>query len=176
MDVHRWVAAAAAIMLGIGVTIVGAAPASAVDYPVGECDQYQDEYWVEFYDSWYLAGADYGYVIPLYSRGCTVRAPQSFFGNGLVYSPWGPALADELCHEAFPDTTEVLNYGYNVYYCANFAVVTGGGSSPIPAWVQAYGRDGMDATCEDGWNPSWQEWAQEVTGGWVCTRSIPSLG
>lgn len=48
-------------------------------------------------------------------------------------------------------------------------------SPAIPAWVQAYGRD-KDATCEDGWDPSWQEWAQEVTGGWVCTRSIPSLG
>lgn len=47
---------------------------------------------------------------------------------------------------------------------------------PIPEWVQAYGRASADATCEDGWGPSWQEWAQQVTGGWVCTRSIPSLG
>jgi hypothetical protein len=47
---------------------------------------------------------------------------------------------------------------------------------PIPAWVQAYGRDGKDATCEAGWDPSWQSWAEPVTGGWVCTRSVPSLG
>ena len=51
-----------------------------------------------------------------------------------------------------------------------------GGGSAIPSWVQAYGRASMDATCEDGWNPSWQEWAVAVTGGWVCERSIPSLG
>lgn len=43
-------------------------------------------------------------------------------------------------------------------------------------WVQAYGRFGKDATCADGWAPSWQPWAVKVTGGWVCTRSIPSLG
>jgi hypothetical protein len=47
---------------------------------------------------------------------------------------------------------------------------------PIPAWVQAYGRASADATCLDGWAASWQSWAEPVTGGWVCTRSIPSLG
>ncbi len=56
----------------------------------------------------------------------------------------------------------------------------GGGSAasgiPIPEWVQAYGRFGANATCEDGWKPSWQHWAEPITGGWVCTRSIPSLG
>jgi hypothetical protein len=46
----------------------------------------------------------------------------------------------------------------------------------IPAWVQAYGRASSDATCLGGWSPSWQGWAVPVTGGWVCTRSIPSLG
>lgn len=47
---------------------------------------------------------------------------------------------------------------------------------PIPAWVQAYGRASADATCIEGWDASWQSWAEPVTGGWVCTRSIPSLG
>lgn len=51
----------------------------------------------------------------------------------------------------------------------------GESSPPIPAWVQAYGR-GKDATCLEGWNPSWQSWAEPVTDGWVCTRDIPSLG
>lgn len=46
----------------------------------------------------------------------------------------------------------------------------------IPAWIQAYGRASKDATCLDGWDTSWQSWAEPVTGGWVCTRSIPSLG
>ncbi len=49
-------------------------------------------------------------------------------------------------------------------------------SSGIPDWVQAYGRFGKDAACRDGWNPSWQPWAELITGGWVCTRSLPSLG
>jgi hypothetical protein len=48
--------------------------------------------------------------------------------------------------------------------------------NPIPPWVQAYGVHTSDATCEDGWKNSWQDWALGVTGGWVCTREIPSLG
>ena len=46
----------------------------------------------------------------------------------------------------------------------------------VPAWVQAYGRASADAACEAGWDASWQAWAEPVTGGWVCTRSVPSLG
>jgi hypothetical protein len=57
--------------------------------------------------------------------------------------------------------------------------VTGtcGPASPVvPAWLQAYGRGGEAAACATGWSPSWQQWAVPVTGGWVCTRSVPSLG
>ena len=50
------------------------------------------------------------------------------------------------------------------------------GPYSIPSWVQAYGRASANATCIDGWASSWQKWAEPVTGGWVCTRSIPSLG
>jgi hypothetical protein len=56
------------------------------------------------------------------------------------------------------------------------ACAGGQGDQPIPAWVQAYARGGADAACESGWDASWQSWAEPVTGGWVCTRSIPSLG
>jgi len=52
----------------------------------------------------------------------------------------------------------------------------GPAATVVPDWVQAYGRFGENAKCEAGWNPSWQQWAEPVTGGWVCTRSIPSLG
>jgi hypothetical protein len=58
----------------------------------------------------------------------------------------------------------------------SFPGVAAADQPPIPAWVQAYGRDSRDATCLDGWDASWQSWAEPVTGGWVCTRSIPSLG
>jgi hypothetical protein len=49
-------------------------------------------------------------------------------------------------------------------------------SAPIPAWVQAYGRASAAAPCIQSWNQSWQAWAEPVTGGWVCTRTIPSIG
>ena len=45
----------------------------------------------------------------------------------------------------------------------------------IPPWVQAFGRFSAD-TCPAGWSASWQQWAVPVTGGYVCTRQIPSLG
>jgi hypothetical protein len=50
------------------------------------------------------------------------------------------------------------------------------GSPSIPVWVQAYGRASAGATCLEGWYPSWESWAEPVTGGWVCTRSIASRG
>ncbi len=46
----------------------------------------------------------------------------------------------------------------------------------IPGWQQSVGRASATATCATGWQPSWQEWAERITGGWVCTRTIPSLG
>ena len=64
-------------------------------------------------------------------------------------------------------------------------------AAPIPNWVQAYGRSSEDEDCPAGYNPawaggpgadlvgyakSWQQWMNDGQGGWVCTRSIPSLG
>jgi hypothetical protein len=42
-------------------------------------------------------------------------------------------------------------------------------SSPPPSWAQAYGRS-AGATCLQGWNPSWAEWPNSGTGGFVCLR------
>ncbi len=55
---------------------------------------------------------------------------------------------------------------------------TAGGDAylPIPAWVQSYGRGSTEEICKSGWNPSWELWPHDGTGGWVCTREIPSLG
>lgn len=66
--------------------------------------------------------------------------------------------------------------GYNYTVTVTAAPTSSVESPVIPAWVQAYGRFGPDATCDEGWGPSWQSWAEDVTGGWVCTRTIPSLG
>ena len=49
-------------------------------------------------------------------------------------------------------------------------------SNPIPDWLQAVGRESAIATCPFGWNPSWHEWPNGHTGGFVCLRVIPSLG
>lgn len=49
-------------------------------------------------------------------------------------------------------------------------------AAPIPAWVQGYGRASADEVCLEGWNASWAEWMNDGTGGFVCERSIPSLG
>jgi hypothetical protein len=61
----------------------------------------------------------------------------------------------------------------------SFATYTVGNAveaSPIPPWLQAYGRASANATCLDGWNPSWHWWPNNGTGGFVCQREIPSLG
>jgi len=49
-------------------------------------------------------------------------------------------------------------------------------STPIPDWVQSYGRTTADDSCRAGWNPTWEQWAHDGAGGWTCTRSMPSLG
>lgn len=50
------------------------------------------------------------------------------------------------------------------------------GATPIPPWVQGYGRGSAADACNDGWAASWEQWPHDGTGGWVCTRVIPSLG
>lgn len=48
--------------------------------------------------------------------------------------------------------------------------------APIPMWVQGYARQAATDVCLDGWVASWEMWPHGGTGGWVCTRSIPSIG
>ncbi len=71
----------------------------------------------------------------------------------------------------------------DIGFTSEYPIIYGGvadnaesGNAPIPTWVQSVGRPSSSSSCESGWSPSWQEWAIPVTGGWVCTRSIPSLG
>jgi len=68
-----------------------------------------------------------------------------------------------------------VNVGpYGIYYSGPRDVSSD--SPPIPDWVQAYGIFHHDDPCQTAWTNSWQEWAEPITGGWVCTRTIPSLG
>ncbi len=50
--------------------------------------------------------------------------------------------------------------------------------TPIPPRLggQGYARVSATDTCQDGWSASWEQWPHLGTGGWVCTREIPSLG
>lgn len=52
-----------------------------------------------------------------------------------------------------------------------FLVEDAPASTGPPPWLQSYGRLAGD-TCRAGWHPSWAEWAQTKTGGWVCNRTI----
>jgi hypothetical protein len=51
-----------------------------------------------------------------------------------------------------------------------------GTAAPTPDWVQGYARPSAAAACDEGWNPSWEFWANGGTGGFVCTRSVPMYG
>ena len=48
--------------------------------------------------------------------------------------------------------------------------------APVPAWVQEYARPSADAACADAWTPSWSRWPNAGSGGFVCVRSVPSVG
>jgi len=40
-----------------------------------------------------------------------------------------------------------------------------------PSWYQSYGRN-AGASCDAGWSPSWAQWPNGNTGGFVCNREI----
>ena len=59
-----------------------------------------------------------------------------------------------------------------------YMTVPGGGAGPAP-WPQAIGRSSKDATCPVTYSPSWAQWPNGGTGGWVCVREYyysPTLG
>jgi hypothetical protein len=41
-----------------------------------------------------------------------------------------------------------------------------------PAWMQSYGRADKDDKCTGGWNPSYASWPNDGKGGWVCDRTL----
>lgn len=61
---------------------------------------------------------------------------------------------------------------------AYYMTVPGGDAGPAP-WFQAVGRTDKDATCPATYSPSWAQWPNGGTGGWVCVREYfysPTLG
>jgi hypothetical protein len=55
-------------------------------------------------------------------------------------------------------------------YCADEFTFSDGGQTP-PDTLEQYGRAGHE-TCSESWGPSWAQWSNDHTGGWVCTRSL----
>jgi hypothetical protein len=51
-------------------------------------------------------------------------------------------------------------------------IACGEDPSPPPKWLQSYARAGSGQACADGWGPSYAQWPNEGTGGWVCDRSL----
>lgn len=72
-------------------------------------------------------------------------------------------------------------YSSGQFTAQYYVRICAGGKCPVaaqsvPDWVQAYGRSGKDAPCLEGWTPSWDQWPNGGTGGFVCQRSIKSVG
>lgn len=75
-----------------------------------------------------------------------------------------------------PGSTHFMMCNSGFFMCPILVVNVVQAPEWIPGWQQSVGRASATATCAAGWQPSWQQWAEHVTGGWVCTRTIPSLG
>jgi hypothetical protein len=52
----------------------------------------------------------------------------------------------------------------------------GASAGPTEYWQQAYGRASAEATCDEGWSASWQQWPHDGAGGWVCVRDVVKYG
>jgi hypothetical protein len=180
MRVRRIVAGVAATVMVAGLGIAGAVPASAADrsamcsFVIGDSGASS------------LTGASWNGVGATFAAGEEISAVIRVVSGSPVLSlqvPSGTTRDSGAAPTTLTYTTaggegtlRLLNSGTGTFGYAISCTAAPDPAPPIPAWVQAYGRDGADATCESGWNPSWQKWAKEITGGWVCTRSIPSLG
>lgn len=49
-------------------------------------------------------------------------------------------------------------------------------AAPIPMWQQAIGRASSTAACPEGYTPSWAQWPNNGTGGFVCNKFVPTYG
>lgn len=45
-------------------------------------------------------------------------------------------------------------------------------SAARPIWHLSLGRASAEATCTQGYAPSWAQWPNGGTGGWVCNRDV----
>lgn len=112
--------------------------------------------------------------------GVSTGAALSVIGTGAVEGAIGERLSITLTAPA-PRLAGLAQFDGDITDAQRmdfwfFCDPAGDPATPIPMWNQAFARNGSGATCPAGWEPSWQEWAQAVSGGWVCTRGIRSFG
>lgn len=71
-----------------------------------------------------------------------------------------------------------LNKGVSVTVSGGAAAdTTSTDSAPGPApWFKAYQRHTKEETCNTGWNPSYAQWANNHSGGWVCVQELYYTG
>lgn len=181
MRVQRWVVAAVTAALVAGVGMVAAVPASAassrctlVNGATASGNSATSDLGGTYEAGDYLTVTWSSLSAP--SAAVTLNVPT---GGPVVDSRTGAGSVSY----TFPTTasytwTSALDSGLGTFVvsCGDVPAPVIADEAAIPAWVQAYGRASADDKCIHGWAASWQSWAEPVTGGWVCTRSIPSLG
>ena len=126
----------------------------------------------------------------LYPAGCTEvtmgwiwnAVPLGTGDADVFFDAWGAVGATPYGDEAVAIYTTDGTCGYVQYVVSDgwlgapLQAAKTCPSDPIPGWAQGYGRHLVTDTCLDGWNPSWEQWANGGNGGYVCSRVIPSLG
>ncbi len=104
------------------------------------------------------------------SAGASLQAGRTYFAVVLNLQGWNDPLDAEGEGGTFSGT---ISGPGTVTFDALMSPDT---YVPIPPWVQGYGRHSQADLCLDGWTASWEQWPHGGSGGWVCTREIPSLG
>lgn len=67
-----------------------------------------------------------------------------------------------------------VNSGYpflTAFYSTNPCISSDPRLVP-PSWHQSFGRLSASEPCPAGWNPSWAQWMNNGSGGFVCNREI----
>ncbi len=176
--------AATASVAAFGLGIAGAAPAQAADTLVG-CDgtnlvsnDATITYPGDCDPNKITTGDDNAEYMHTVEASCYI-----VFTDGGADRVYGDAACGWALYFV-QDACEYVQYVFGTEYSGltpSASNSCSGGSSGaraasvIPPWVQAYGRSAGEG-CIEGWAPSWEQWAVNVTGGWVCTRTVPSLG
>ena len=108
--------------------------------------------------------------------------------NGLgIFNGPGDAGAYIIFHIGFQSADTTYSGGTNIFTSSvtpSLEPVPSSGrcpGEPIPSSssdsagppdvLEQYGRT-IDESCRDEWGPSWAQWPNDYSGGWVCTRTL----